>query len=183
MMRRVAAAALLASTLTTACADAPPPSNQMAQPASTPPAASANKPANAATVPVPMRDSSGVPAEFRELWKQAASSGMKGEHAGNTFQYAASGDRAAAIMIPRPIPRDDTILVGTISDLARRAFKANLSNATPRLEPTPHGGNAIAFTVGRRTYYVLTIKNETQEGAYGPGEPHTLLMWGDAATR
>jgi hypothetical protein len=82
-------------------------------------------------------------------------------------------------MLPRPIPRDDTMLVGTIADLARRAFKVNLSNATPRLEPTAHGGNAIAFTVGRRTYYVLTIKTETQEGAYGPGEPHTLLLWRD----
>ena len=51
---------------------------------------------------------------------------MKGEHAGITYQYAASGDRAAAIMIPRPIPRDDTILVGTISDLARRAFKVSV---------------------------------------------------------
>ena len=53
---------------------------------------------------------------------------------------------------------------------------ANLASATPRIEPTPHG-NAIAFSLGRRTYYVWTIKNETREGAYGPGEPHTLLLW------
>lgn len=173
-MRRAVAVILIA--LAAACADAPS-SNQTAPQPVTPPAATASRPAAANAVPLPARDSSGVPAEFRELWKQAASGGQKGEHAGITYQYAASGDRAAAVMIPRPIPRDDTMVVGTIADLARRAFKANLSNATPRLEPTKHGGNAIAFTVGRRTYYVLTIKNETQEGAYGPGEPHTLLIW------
>lgn len=83
-------------------------------------------------------------------------------------------------MIPRPIPRNDTLLVGTISDLARRAFRADLSAATPRLEPTDLGGNAIAFTVGRQTYFALIIKNETQEGAYGPGEPHTVLIWREA---
>jgi hypothetical protein len=170
------AVAVILVALTAACADAPP-SNQTAARPATPPAATASKPATADAVPLPARDSSGVPAEFRDLWKQAASGGQKGEHAGITYQYAASGDRAAAITIPRPIPRDDAMVVGTIADLARRAFKVDLSNATPRLEPTKHGGNAIAFSVGRRTYYVLTIKNETQEGAYGPGEPHTLLLW------
>jgi hypothetical protein len=138
----------------------------------TEPAASAG-----VSLPVPVRDPASVPADFRDLWKLAASGGKPGEHAGYTYRYAAAGDRAAAIMIPRPVPRNDTLLVGTISDLARRVFSADLSSATPRLEPTPHGGNAIAFRAGRYTYYVLTIKNETQEGAYGPGEPHTLLLW------
>jgi hypothetical protein len=75
-----------------------------------------------------------------------------------------------------PIPGDDTILVGTISDLTQRAFKTNLSKATPRVESTPQG-NAIVFTAPRYTHYVLTTKHETQEGAYGPGKPHRLLVW------
>ena len=41
---------------------------------------------------------------------------------------------------------------------------------------TPNG-NAIEFSVGPQTFYVLPIKNETREGTYGPGEPHTLLLW------
>jgi hypothetical protein len=106
---------------------------------------------------VPLRDAGGVPAEFRDLWKTAASGGKAGRHGDYTYQYAAAGDRAAAVMPPRPFPRDDTILVATISDLARRVFRADLSSATPRLEPTRHG-NVIAFTVSPYTYYVLTIK-------------------------
>jgi hypothetical protein len=132
--------------------------------------------ATAVKLPLPLRDAGGVPAEFRDLWKTAASGGKAGTHGGYTYQYAAAGDRAAAVMLPRPIPRDDTILVATIGDLARRVFRADLSSATPRLETTRHG-NVIAFTVSPFTYYVLTIKNETREGAYGPGEPHTLLVW------
>jgi hypothetical protein len=62
-----------------------------------------------------------------------------GAYARYTYQYAATADRAAAGMIPRPIPRDDTMLVAIISDLAERAFKVDLLSPTPRLVPTPQG--------------------------------------------
>jgi hypothetical protein len=175
MRRAVVIAALAACTLAFACSDTS--SSKPASPAAatTPPAATPSQPPPS-SAPVPARNEAAVPAEFRELWKMAFQTGKAGDFQSYTYKYAAAGERAAAVMIPRPIPRDDTILVGTISDLTQRAFKANLSKATPHVEPTPQG-NAIVFRVPRYTYYVLTIKNETQEGAYGPGEPHTLLVW------
>ena len=62
----------------------------------------------------------GVPAEFRNLWRQAATEGTRGVFEEYSYRYASSGNRAVALMVPRPIPRDDRILVGTISDLAKR---------------------------------------------------------------
>lgn len=71
-MRCVAAVALLSVLLVVAWADGP--SNQTASPpASNPPPSGASQPAKTDAVPLPARDSSGVPAEFRDLWKQAAS--------------------------------------------------------------------------------------------------------------
>jgi hypothetical protein len=177
-MRTVVVAALSCAVSLNACSGTPSSETAISSQRSTPNADNTSRLPQPADTAAP--NGSGVPDRFRQLWKQAVSDGPTGEHAGINYRYAVSGDRAAAVMIPRPIPRNDTLLVGTISDLARRAFRADLSAATPRLEPTDLGGNAIAFTVGRQAYFVLIIKNETQEGAYGPGEPHTLLIWREA---
>lgn len=131
---------------------------------------------SANSTPLPARDAASVPQEFLDLWKQAATGQGRGGQGGYTYQYAVQGSRAAAIMVPRSIPRDDATLIAVISDFARRALNADLSGFSPSLAPTAHG-NAIAFRRGTATYYVLTIKNETREGLYGPGEPHTLLFW------
>jgi hypothetical protein len=177
MQRVVSIAIFGVAMIVASCAGGTPPEGDDLRASTTPRAEIPQLPGAASNdVPVPLRDSGGVPDDFRDLWKQAATGGAQVNQDGYTYQYAVNRDRAAAIMIPRPIPRDDTVLVATISDLTERAFGQKMSAATPRLEATPQG-NTIAFDVGRQTYYVLTIKNETREGTYGPGEPHTLLVW------
>jgi hypothetical protein len=159
-----------------ACTDARPGESTSA-PAAKPEAEIPAKPPQSQQ-PAALPNSALVPAGFTELWKQAASAGEAGRQGDYSYQYAGQGDRAVAIMTPRSIPRDDTILVATIADLFPRAFTyGDISKmALPRLEPTLDG-NAIMFESRAHRYYVLTIKNETREGLYGAGEPHTLLVW------
>ena len=155
------------------------PSNRSASP---PPASVAGaKPgppvAAAPEVPTPFRDPGGVPDQFRELWKEAVSGGEQGEWGGYTYRYAVRGDRAVAVMLPRPIMRDDTIFVATVPDLAQRAFKAKLSGS-PQLEPTPHG-NAIAFWAGRRTITCSPSRTRPARARTGQAN-HTRCFCGAA---
>jgi hypothetical protein len=133
-------------------------------------------------VPVAARETASLPEEFRELAKLAATNGKDAEYSLYRYRYATTGDRAAAIFVPRPIPRDDSALVGAISDIVRRVYNADLTKVRPALEARPQG-NVIAFNAPRHSYYVLTVKNETREGEYGPAEPHTFMVWRETRRR
>jgi hypothetical protein len=160
---------------TVGCRDAPSDSSTLV--ATSAPATAATPQAKPASeLPLPARDTTSLPAEFRELVKSAATSGREAKYSVYSYRYATSGARAAAIFIPRPVPRDDTVLVGAISDLVRRVYRVDLSAVSPGIESRPLG-NVIAFDAPRHSYYVLTVKNETREGEYGPGEPHTFMVW------
>ena len=135
------------------------PSNRSASP---PPASVAGaKPgppvAAAPEVPTPFRDPGGVPDQFRELWKEAVSGGEQGEWGGYTYRYAVRGDREVAVMLPRPIMRDDTIFVATVPDLAQRAFRRNFGFATTRANAARERHRLLGWAAH---YYVLPIKQK-----------------------
>jgi len=98
-----------------------------------------------------------------------------GEFATFNYRYAVSGDRAVAAMVPHPLGLDDKGFHAVVSDFAYRAFQAKLTAAKPRLQPTAYG-NALAYDLDRRTYYLLAI-NETREGEFGRPTAHTVLLW------
>jgi hypothetical protein len=145
-------------------------SGQSGKPPST--SAKASQPPSKA----PTVDTITLPNEFRELFRSTTVNGQSATVSGYSYRFASGDGRAVAIFIPRSIPRDDVILVNAISDVVRRTYGVDLSGAEPRLVQRATG-NVIAFDSGRHTYNVLTIKGETREGQYGPGEPHTFLIW------
>ena len=117
-------------------------SNQSAPaPATPPPVATPNQSEAVSAVPVPLRDASGVPADFRDLWKTAASGGTAGKQGDYTYQYAASDDRAAAVMLPNrsPVMTRSSLPRSAISCGARfvRTCRARLRDLNQRRTATP----------------------------------------------
>ncbi len=101
------------------------------------------------------------------------SSDMKeAEFNGYPYSYKREGDTTIAMFVKRFLPRDDTIVVGAIRDVIRRAYKEEASGAPHLVDTTTTGGTAVrAIRVDgtKNGYVVIPVKEDT-------GEIHSLTI-------
>lgn len=103
----------------------------------------------------------------------AVSSDMKeAEYNGYPYSYKREGDTTVAMFVKRFLPRDDTIVVGAIRDVIRRAYKEETHGAPYLVDATTTGGTAtrgIRVDGAKNGYVVIPVKEDT-------GEIHSLTI-------
>ncbi len=94
------------------------------------------------------------------------------EYNGYPYSYKREGDTTVAMFVKRFLPRDDTIVVGAIRDVIRRAYKEEASGAPYLVDATTTGGTAtrgIRVDSAKNGYVVVPVKEDT-------GEIHSLTI-------
>ncbi len=103
----------------------------------------------------------------------ATGSDMKeAEYNGYPYSYKREGDTTVAMFVKRFLPRDDTIVVGAIRDVIRRAYKEK-THGEPYLVDTKTTGRTAARGIrvdgAKNGYVVVPVKEDT-------GEIHSLTI-------
>lgn len=89
------------------------------------------------------------------------------EYNGYLYSYKRDGDTTVAMFVKRFLPRDDTIVVGAIRDVIRRAYQEQTYGA-PYLVDTPTA-RGIRIDGAKNGYVVVPAKEDT-------GEIHSLTI-------
>lgn len=142
---------VFASTLVfaTSCVreSTPPAANNIGSPTATP-----------SITPSPIPTNSSTPST-------SALNEKESEYKGYHYFYKQDGDKTVALFTKRFLPRDDTIVVGAIRDVIRKAYKEE-TYGQPYVQNTTTGGVAVrGIRVGgsKHGYLVVPVKEDTGE--------------------
>jgi len=94
------------------------------------------------------------------------------EYNGYPYSYKREGDTTIAMFVKRFLPRDDTIVVGAIRDVIRRAYKEETYGAPYVVDTTTTSGTAaraIRVDGAKSGFVVVPVKEDT-------GEIHSLTI-------
>jgi hypothetical protein len=111
------------------------------------------------------------PASKTEAPAESLAGMQEAEFNGYPYSYKREGDRTIAMFVKRFLPRDDTIVVGAIRDVIRRAYKEE-ANGSPYLVDWNANGTAtraIRVDGAKSGFIVLPVKEDT-------GEIHSLSI-------
>lgn len=86
-----------------------------------------------------------------------------GNFQGYAYTFKSDGAKTVALFVPKFLPRDDTIVVGAIRDVIKRAYNDD-ANGSPRLVD-----RAIRVDSKSKGYMVTLVKEDT-------GEVHSLVI-------
>lgn len=86
-----------------------------------------------------------------------------GNYQGYAYTFKSDGAKTVALFLPKFLPRDDTIVVGAIRDVIKRAYDDDASGS-PRLVD-----RAIRVDSKGKGYMVTLVKEDT-------GEVHSLVI-------
>lgn len=86
-----------------------------------------------------------------------------GDYQGYAYTFKSDGAKTVALFVPKFLPRDDTIVVGAIRDVIKRAYNDD-ANGSPRLVD-----RAIRVDSKSKGYSVTLVKEDT-------GEVHSLVI-------
>jgi len=89
------------------------------------------------------------------------------EYNGYPYSYEREGDTTVAMFMNRLLPRDDTIVVGAIRDVIRRAYNEETHGAPYLVDTSTTRG--IRVDGAKNGYIVVPVKEDT-------GEIHSLTI-------
>jgi len=87
------------------------------------------------------------------------------DYKGYHYFYKQDGDKTVALFAKRFLPRDDTIVVGAIRDVIRKAYKEE-TYGEPYVQNTTAGGTAvrgIRVDGSKHGYVVVPVKEDSGE--------------------
>lgn len=94
------------------------------------------------------------------------------EYNGYSYSYKREGDKTVAMFLKRFLPRDDTVVVGAIRDVIRRAYNDE-ANSAPYLvdaqTTSRTDSRGIRVDSAKSGYVVIPVKEDT-------GEIHSLTI-------